>query len=216
MNQYSIHYNKSKNELSELSVKYGSDKGSIISDHIHRSGWKYHRYTDIYDFILSGIRESATDVLECGIGTNNPNIQSSMGINGAPGASLRMWRDYFPNAHVTGLDIDPDIMFEEDRISTFIVDQNSVESINNFKNTVNKEFDFIIDDGLHEYDPQLTFFKNTFDLLKPNGIFIIEDCHNSYFQLIDYLFANGYQHLGFCDDSKFDSFIVIKKAGKTK
>ena len=38
-----------------------------------------------------------------------------------------------------------------------------------------KDFDIIIDDGLHEVDANLNFFKNSFDKLRRNGIYIIED-----------------------------------------
>ena len=34
-----------------------------------------------------------------------------MGIKGKPGASLRVWKDYFPNANIIGVDIDENILF---------------------------------------------------------------------------------------------------------
>ena len=71
-------------------------------------------------------------MIECGIGTNNPNIPSSMGIKGKPGASLRMWRDFFPNATVIGVDIDKNILFSETRIQTFQCDQTDKLSISQF------------------------------------------------------------------------------------
>ena len=40
-------------------------------------------------------------MFECGLGTNNPNLKSNMTENGIPGASLRVWRDYFFNAKIT-------------------------------------------------------------------------------------------------------------------
>jgi SAM-dependent methyltransferase len=216
MINYDAHYAKQANILSELSEKYGSDKGSIIEDRMHRSGWPHHCYTDIYDFFLSGIRNTASDILECGIGTNNPNLPSSMGPNGQPGASLRMWRDYFPNAEIIGIDIDPNIMFSEDRIKTFVVDQVSPYSIQKFKDEVKVEFDLIVDDGLHQYIPQLTLFENMFDRVKQGGIYIIEDCHGSYHKLLKYLKENKYQCIGFYGERKhnidgWDSFILVKK-----
>jgi hypothetical protein len=39
----------------------------------------------------------------------------------------------------------------------------------------NIEFDFIIDDGLHEFDANIIFFENSLHKLKINGYFIIED-----------------------------------------
>ena len=64
-------------------------------------------------------------------------LKSSMGVNGQPGASLRMWKDYFPNASIFGCDIDRDVLFSEERIKTFHCDQTSAKSISNFlKNAI--------------------------------------------------------------------------------
>jgi hypothetical protein len=52
-----------------------------------------------------------------------------MGRTGTPGASLRAWRDYFPNAEIYGADIDREILFEEERISAFYVNQLSESAI---------------------------------------------------------------------------------------
>jgi SAM-dependent methyltransferase len=216
MTHFEIQSSNHKNLLSELSEKYGSDKGSTGEIRPHRSGWLYHSYTEVYDLFLSGVRNTVTDILECGIGTNNTDVASSMGINGTPGASLRMWREYFPNANITGIDIDPRIMFEEDRIQTFVVDQTSIESIEKFKAIVDTRFDLILDDGLHDYLPQITLFENMFDRLKDGGTYIIEDCLNSYSRLIDYLEKNNYQYMAIQGEMKsnlklYDSFVLIKK-----
>ena len=63
------------------------------------------------------------------IGTNDLNIKSNMTENAKPGASLRVWRDYFVNANIFGGDIDEKVLFEEDRIRTFFVDQLNDSSI---------------------------------------------------------------------------------------
>jgi hypothetical protein len=216
MTHFDLHCSTNNNLLSELSEKYGSDKGSTGEIRPHKSGWLYHSYTDVYDFFLHGIKNTALNVLECGIGTNDPDLASSMGINGSPGASLRMWKEYFPNAQIFGIDIDHKIMFKEERIQTFVVDQTSVESIKIFKDTVEVDFDFIIDDGLHDYMPQLILFENMIDRLNPGGIYIIEDCFNSYSKLVDYLESKQYQYIAVHGDSKsgmqlYDSFVLIKK-----
>ena len=68
-------------------------------------------------------KNNIRNIFEIGLGTNYKNIVSNMGINGKPGASLRAFRDYCPNASVFGADIDKRILFEEERIKTFYVDQ---------------------------------------------------------------------------------------------
>ena len=40
-----------------------------------------------------------------------------------PGASLRVWNEYFKNATIYGADIDKSTLFEEKKIKTFYVDQ---------------------------------------------------------------------------------------------
>lgn len=165
----------SNDELSKLCDKYGSDKGEIVKSG-HPYPWQSHTYADFYSSLFSHCRDGVTKVFECGLGTNNPNLQSSMGSNGVPGASLRVWRDYFPNALVYGGDIDENILFEEDRIKTYCLDQLDPSSIKNFWNVVEvDDFDFIIDDGLHTFDAGITLFTHSIKKLSNKGIYVIED-----------------------------------------
>jgi hypothetical protein len=92
-----------------------------------------------------------------------------MTVNGMPGASLRVWKDYFKNAEIYGGDIDKDILFEEDRIKTFYVDQLNTSSIEAMWQKIRiKNFDIIINDGLHTTDANINFFLNSFNKLKKN------------------------------------------------
>ena len=166
-----------KSTINQLCGKYGSDKGDDGGKK-KPYNWQSHNYADLYD-ILFGLRKKDVElVVECGIGTNDPGLISSMGTDGQPGASLRVWRDYFSQAIIIGCDIDKNILFDEDRIKTFQCDQTSKQSIRKFralskieKNSV----DIIIDDGLHEYKAGIIFFEHMIDSLKENGIYIIED-----------------------------------------
>jgi 23S rRNA U2552 (ribose-2'-O)-methylase RlmE/FtsJ len=104
-----------------------------------------------------------------------------MTSSGKPGASLRVWRDYFVNSAVFGADIDKNILFEEDRIKTFYVDQLNENSIKEMWSNINKSnFDIIFDDGLHTFEAGMTMFINSFDKLRKNGIYIIEDVNFVY------------------------------------
>jgi hypothetical protein len=171
-----INYDKNiNNDLTNLCVKYGSDKGSFNDYEITPFGWKYHKYTDVYNMLFNHSREYFKNVFEVGLGTNNPNIKSNMTVNGKPGASLRMWRDYFKNAQIFGADIDKNILFEENRVKTFYVDQLDPKSIEQMWSQIDVEFDVILDDGLHTAEANLCFFKNSFHKLKDSGIYIIED-----------------------------------------
>jgi hypothetical protein len=152
--------------LCDIMNKHGSDKAS------------QHTYTPFYEKLFSELKNKKINLFELGIGTNNPNIKSTMGIDGIPGASLRGWSEYFQFGNIYGADIDRNILFSEDRIKTFYVDQTNakdIEALWSNDELSNIEFDIIIDDGLHEPTAAITFFQNSFNKLKKDGIYIIED-----------------------------------------
>src|SRR5262249_35300312 len=91
-------------ELEALFNKYGSDKSSR------------HGYYKLESSILGPHRNDNLSLLEIGIGTNDPSVVSNMGKYGKPGASLRAFKDYLPNAKIFGADIDRNILFQEERI----------------------------------------------------------------------------------------------------
>jgi hypothetical protein len=154
-------------KLADLMNLYGSDKGGL-NDH--------HNYTAYYSEIFYSRKNTTKSFLEVGLGTNNINIPSNMGPSGKPLASLRAWRDYFPNAQIYGADIDREILKNEERIKTHFVDQNDPLTISEmFKNFNEEKFDIIIEDGLHEYNANICFFENAINYLSVDGIYIIED-----------------------------------------
>jgi len=154
-------------KLADLMNLYGSDKGGL-NDH--------HNYTAYYSEIFFSRKNTTKSFLEVGLGTNNINIPSNMGPSGKPLASLRAWRDYFPNAQIYGADIDREILKNEERIKTHFVDQNDPLTISEmFKNFNEEKFDIIIEDGLHEYNANICFFENAINYLSVDGIYIIED-----------------------------------------
>lgn len=168
------------NILSELCEKYGSDKG-FVNPYLKKPyNWMPLSYSTYYHSIFNLCRDKIKYIFECGLGTNNPNLASNMTKAGKPGASLRVWKDYFSNANIYGGDIDKDILFNnEDRITTYYLDQLDTASIHSMWQEIKiNEFDIIIDDGLHTPDANLNFFFNSFDKLRKNGIFIIEDVKN--------------------------------------
>lgn len=166
----------SKTQLCEIMLKHGSDKSR--SDK--------HNYTIIYDNLFHNFKDKDIRIFELGIGTNNPNIISSMGLDGKPGASLRGWSEYFRNGLIFGADIDKNILFSTDKIKTFYCDQTSRDSINKMWDNENlhQNFDIIIDDGLHTFLGQLMFLENSFHKLNDGGFYIIEDITIDYFKYI--------------------------------
>jgi hypothetical protein len=145
---------------------HGSDKGR---------GW--HNYTTIYSKLFSKRRNEPLMILELGLGTNDVNLASNMGVNGRPGASLRGWRELFPHALVYGADIDRKILFEEDRIKTFYCDQLDSIAIRRLwsEPALQAGVDTIIDDGLHTFEGNTSFLEESLDHIRPGGVYVIED-----------------------------------------
>jgi hypothetical protein len=170
-----IHVKETNNLLSSLCDKFGSDKGSTLEED-HPYPWKPHAYANFYTLIFEPNRFAAINLFECGIGTSNLTLPANMGHSARPGASLRAWAEYFPSGKILGADIDPDIMFEENRIQTIVVDQTSSKSSEEFnRHFPDASFDIVIDDGLHSFEGNTKFFQHFRHTLKETGVWVIED-----------------------------------------
>jgi hypothetical protein len=151
-------------DLASLFCSHGSDKAST------------HNYHLVYAALLKDKRHEPIHILEIGLGTNNIDIASNMGRAGRPGASLRAFRDWAPSAHVAGADIDRRILFTEDRIATFFVDQTSPDTIDALaRNFPPRSLDLVIDDGLHTPEANLNACAGLIGLVKAGGWMVIED-----------------------------------------
>ena len=152
-------------ELCRLMANHGSDKGL---------GW--HTYTPFYQALLLDRRETLATLFELGIGTNNEDTPSNMGRHGTPGASLRGWRDFFPHAQIYGADVDRRVLFNEDRIETFFVDQCNPETFTAlWAKLPDVALDVFFDDGLHTFDAARLTFDHAVGRVKSGGYYIIED-----------------------------------------
>ena len=138
--------------LKKLRNKYKACKGDeSLTKH----------YLEVYENHFSKLRMLPLQILEIG-------VQS--------GGSLRMWRDYFPISHITGVDINKKcIKHAGKRIDVVIGDQSDPR----FLSTLSK-FDIIIDDGGHRmYQQQISLIK-LWKHLNKGGIYVIEDLATSY------------------------------------
>lgn len=152
-------------DLCRLMASHGSDKGV---------GW--HTYTPFYQSLLLERRDTIATLFELGLGTNHEDVPSNMGSHGTPGASLRGWRDYFPNAQIFGADVDRRVLFTEDRIETFFVDQGDPATFDALWATMpDVRFDVFLDDGLHTLDAARVTFTHSIGKVRPGGYYIIED-----------------------------------------
>lgn len=145
--------------LTVLGEHYGTDK---VHDH-----W----YTPHYHRRFAELREEPVVLLEIGVG--------GYADPAAGGESLRMWRDYFPNATVVGLDIsakDPDLApgctIEQG-------DQSDPRDLHRLGSTYGP-FDIIIDDGSHVVDDVLQSWVVLWEYLADGGWYVIEDLQAAY------------------------------------
>jgi hypothetical protein len=193
--RYETFYSKPPTDLGRLFDKYGSDKGTLGNPSV-KFPWHSHNYADVYSELFQHSRKSVAKVFECGIGTNDEMILSNMTSIATPGGSLRAWRDYFPKAIIYGADIDPKVLFTEDRILTDYINQLDSESIKNYFSKFDKNsFDLMIDDGLHTFEANTSLLEISFEYLSEQGTYIIEDVrcsdvlrYESYLSSKSYLF----------------------------
>lgn len=121
--------------------------------------WNRHCYVDeVYTHQFERIRHQATAILEIGVDL---------------GGSILLWKDYFPNAHITGVDIKRcEAIENKDRITSIVADAYDKEFASTFGDNT---YDLIIDDGPHTLETMLAFIEYYTPKLKEDGIMIIED-----------------------------------------
>jgi hypothetical protein len=155
--------------LSSLFASLGSDKD--------RNG-----YSSLYNALFLPLKDSPLSLLEVGIGTMIEGVPSSMkhymDDSYRPGSSLRAWRDFFQNGRINGMDVQPDCIFREERIETYLCDSTDADRVLAWTQAhPDQSFDIVIDDGWHWEEAQLATLKNLWPLVKPGGYYIIEDIY---------------------------------------
>jgi len=126
-----------------------------------------HGYTEKYNDLFKEIRLQNLNILEIGIGYKEM-------------PSLRLWKDYFPNSTIHGIDIASKYIDNSvEGISTYLCSSLNSEEVDSILKPAGP-FDIIIDDGCHRCDGQQISFMNMFNLLAEGGMYIIEDCGYSF------------------------------------
>lgn len=201
------HETYQKTELCVLFEKYKADKCPAV----------HHTYSPGYYELLNPIKDKVSNMLEIGIG-NVPLMRQIIPEGYIPGASIKAWRDFFTKATVYAVDILPEVLFSDDRIKTYQVDQSSVTSIQSFMKTIREQvseqlmFDFIIDDGSHMIDHMIISGYEFPNYLKKDGIYIIEDIQQKYLPaLADVKFPGLEMTHVYNGVSDWDNFLVYKK-----
>ncbi|QFZ18292.1 class I SAM-dependent methyltransferase [Saccharothrix syringae] len=145
--------------LSELATRYGADK------------WGIHFYTDHYERHFAPLRHEVVTVLEIGVGGyDDPAVG---------GASLRMWKHYFPRGVVHGIDVHHKPWLSGQRLEVSEVDQSDPAALDRFARAAGP-FDVVVDDGSHVNAHVLTSFDVLFPHLRRGGLYVVEDMQTAY------------------------------------
>jgi len=153
--------------LCKIAYKYGTDKCPQIN----------HSYTPFYYHLLKHRRTTVKKVLELGVGCNKSTtfMRRRKNVDTIIGASLYMWRDYFPNATIYGADKEPESLISDDRIKTFYCNERNEEDLKNLIRQTGCDIDLFIDDGSHHRRDQLYTCTVLMPLLDKNVTYVIED-----------------------------------------
>lgn len=148
-----------RNDLSRLALLFGTDK------------WGIHWYTQHYQRYFESLKSKHLNILEIGVGGYEA-------LDGG-GASLRMWKAYFRKSRIVGIDIYDKSHLSESRIDIRQCDQTDSESLHQLSREYGG-FDIIIDDGSHLNAHVIKTFQLLFPILRPNGIYVVEDTQTAY------------------------------------
>ena len=136
-----------------------------------------HRYTEAYERHLKLRRYRRNLVLEIGVG----GFEDGSYANPKPGGSLRIWRDHLPFSRIVGFDIEAKDVKLGSRVSFIQGDQASAVDLTKVIETEGVP-DIVIDDGSHLVDHGRASFEYLFPLMRPGGLYVIEDLHTSYWE----------------------------------
>ena len=181
---------KELNEIKLATQDWQTDKGTI------------HNYIDGYYEQAFSDRQTKIKLLEIGLSS---------------GDSLRLWKEWFINSEVYGIEYNPVHLKPfrpEEEINLTIADGYSDRTIQSYQN---EYFDIIIDDGPHTLESMIVCVTKWIDKLKSGGKLVIEDVQEMEWcdTLIEHL-DKAHSHKVYdmrLDKGRYDDIIleIIKK-----
>ena len=150
---------------------FRSDLVSLAILHQTDKWGGYHDYVLHYQRHFQPIRHRRLNLLEIGVGGYDDPKQG--------GQSLRMWKDFFPNANIFAIDVYDKAALEEPRIRIFQGSQADADFLKRVAGEIGR-LDIVIDDGSHVNEHVILSFQTLFPLLAEGGIYAIEDLHTAY------------------------------------
>ena len=144
-----------------------------------------HNYLKKYEFFLRDWKNKPLRLLELGV---------------FKGGSERMWKRFFPQAQVYGVDIDENCRaYEEERIKIRIGDLSQDDVLESLKEI---RPHIIVDDASHFWSHQIKALFTLFPALPSGGVYILEDMETSFHPLV---FSSDY-----CD-APLDAYTVAER-----
>lgn len=129
-----------------------SDKGTM------------HSYIEYYEKFMHPYRDECS-ILEIGVMT---------------GGSMLLWQKYFDTVFLTGVDLrngfNAELPFQSEL--EHVVWHWGVDSTDPDQNPKLKQHRFVIDDGAHDVESQMSTFTNYWQFVQPGGTYFIEDIEN--------------------------------------
>lgn len=144
--------------MNSLEAYFNSNSGPLLNKWLH--------YFDIYDRHFSRFRGQDIVMVEIGV---------------FHGGSIGMWKEYFgPRAKLVGVDLNPRCRkFADDQVDIVIGDQSNREFLRELRARYPR-IDILLDDGGHHMHHQITTFEELFGAVVPEGVYLVEDVHTSY------------------------------------
>ena len=139
-------------ELEKIGYRHGTDKSRIC-----------HNYLPIYEQFFAPLRHAPISLLELGVQN---------------GYSLRTWREYFTAATLVGVDCGPPLDLRLP--NTFCYQSDQADPRLPELLAAHAPFDVVLDDASHVSANTIASFDLLWPLVRPGGIYIIEDlaCHD--------------------------------------
>jgi predicted O-methyltransferase YrrM len=150
---------KAVTDLCLFGAQVGADKSPY-----NMAGHR-HPYTGLYSILLASQRYKPIHFGEIGV---------------AMGASVHLWRTYFPDARLEFFDRDENFLanakgFGYSNTHFHKMDVNSCESIQNALTESGELFDVLLDDSSHNVNDQKNIVKTALPFIKSGGLLLIED-----------------------------------------
>lgn len=154
--------------LDEIAIEHQTDKATRFT----RTYARPKGYTVHFEKFFEPLRDKPIKLLEIGVGG---------------GESIRTWLEYFPRGEVFGVDNQketnqwnlPGKLLGIPYIFVY-GDQTDATFWKCFAVDYGADWDIIIDDGAHANDATIISFNGLWPLLKPGGLYCIEDLATAY------------------------------------